>query len=277
MEDTFERDVLASMPSLKAYAVSLSGNGERASDLVQETVLRAFANKKSFERGTNLPAWLFTILKNLFRSEYRKRRREVEDAEGSYAKTLKTQPNQVSYMDFEDFKVALDKVPPDQREALILVGASGFSYEDAAVICGCAVGTIKSRVNRARCRLMALLDGETELDKQGLSSEKKARYYPQPKTRQGWKKNRRPDNALPLASPLAKKMRQPRFVKEEAQKPNPLPESVKEVPIIALVAPEPAAIPDPVCDSIVIEGMQFVLVGTATLPTGNVQKIYRAA
>ena len=111
------------------------------------------ANIDSFQPGSNLPAWLFTILRNLFRSDYRKRRREVEDAEGNYAKTLKTQPAQNAHLEFEEFRAALDKLPQDQREALILVGASGFSYEDAAAICGCAVGTIKSRVNRARSKL----------------------------------------------------------------------------------------------------------------------------
>jgi RNA polymerase sigma factor (sigma-70 family) len=81
----------------------------------------------------------------------------VEDAEGNYAKTLKSQPGQNAHLEFEEFRAALDKLPQDQREALILVGASGFSYEDAAAICGCAVGTIKSRVNRARTKLSALL------------------------------------------------------------------------------------------------------------------------
>ena len=150
-------DILASVPSLRAFAISLSGNGDRADDLVQETLLRALANIDSFQPGSNLPAWLFTILRNLFRSDYRKRRREVEDADGSYAKTLKTQPAQSAHLEFEEFRAALEKLPQDQREALILVGASGFSYEDAAAICGCAVGTIKSRVNRARTRLANLL------------------------------------------------------------------------------------------------------------------------
>ena len=104
-----------------------------------------------------MSAWLFTILRNLFRSEYRKRRREVEDADGRYAETLKSHPEQTGRVEFEEFRTALAKLPPDQREALILVGASGFSYEDAAAICGCAVGTIKSRVNRARSKLAALL------------------------------------------------------------------------------------------------------------------------
>jgi RNA polymerase sigma-70 factor (ECF subfamily) len=107
--------------------------------------------------GHNRGIWLFTILRNLFRSEYRKRRREVEDAEGRYADTLKSNPEQTGRVEFQEFRTALEKLPPDQREALILVGASGFSYEDAAAICGCAVGTIKSRVNRARTRLADLL------------------------------------------------------------------------------------------------------------------------
>ena len=157
LTDALRDDILASVPSLRAFAISLSGNGDRADDLVQETLLRALANIDSFQPGSNLPAWLFTILRNLFRSDYRKRRREVEDAEGNYAKTLKTQPSQSAHLEFEEFRAALDKLPQDQREALILVGASGFSYEDAAAICGCAVGTIKSRVNRARSKLAALL------------------------------------------------------------------------------------------------------------------------
>ena len=157
LTDALRDDILATVPSLRAFAISLSGNSDRADDLVQETLLRALANIDSFQPGSNLPAWMFTILRNLFRSDYRKRRREVEDAEGNYAKTLKTQPAQGAHLEFEEFRAALDKLPQDQREALILVGASGFSYEDAATICGCAVGTIKSRVNRARSKLAALL------------------------------------------------------------------------------------------------------------------------
>jgi RNA polymerase sigma-70 factor (ECF subfamily) len=156
--------VLAAVPSLRAFAISLSGNVDRADDLVQETLLRALANIDSFQPGTNMSAWLFTILRNLFRSEYRKRRREVEDGDGSYAETLKSQPEQSSRVEFEEFRTALAKLPPDQREALILVGASGFSYEEAAEICGCAVGTIKSRVNRARGRLADLLSIESADD-----------------------------------------------------------------------------------------------------------------
>ena len=150
-------EIIAAIPNLRAFAISLSGNVDRADDLVQETLLRAFANISSFRVGTNLPAWLFTILRNLFRSEYRKRRREVPDSDGAFAATLTTNPDQDTHLDFEDFRTALDKLPPEQRAALVLVGASGFSYEEAADICECAVGTIKSRVNRARRRLGELL------------------------------------------------------------------------------------------------------------------------
>src|SRR3979490_3355667 len=142
--------VLAAVPSLRAFAISLCGNVDRGDYLVQETLLRALANIQSFQPGTNMSAWLFTILRNHFRSEYRKRRREVEDGDGSYAETLKSHPEQTGRVEFEEFRVALAKLPPDQREALILVGASGFSYEEAAASCDCAVGTIKSRGNPAR-------------------------------------------------------------------------------------------------------------------------------
>jgi RNA polymerase sigma-70 factor (ECF subfamily) len=156
--------MLAAVPSLRAFAISLSGNIDRADDLVQETLLRAIANIDSFQPGTNMSAWMFTILRNLFRSEYRKRRREVEDTDGSYAESLKSHPEQNSRLEFQEFRAALAKLPPDQREALILVGASGFSYEEAASICDCAVGTIKSRVNRARTRLADLLSIESAED-----------------------------------------------------------------------------------------------------------------
>jgi RNA polymerase sigma-70 factor (ECF subfamily) len=157
LEPSVREAMLSAVPSLRAFAISLSGNVDRADDLVQETLLRAMANIDSFQPGTNMSAWLFTILRNLFRSEYRKRRREVEDSDGSYADTLTSHPEQQGRIEFEEFRKALAQLPADQREALILVGASGFSYEEAAGICGCAVGTNKSRVNRARTRLSELL------------------------------------------------------------------------------------------------------------------------
>ena len=157
LDPALREQILAAVPSLRAFAISLSGNVDRADDLVQETLLRALANIHSFQPGTNMPAWLFTILRNQFRSEYRKRRREVEDANGKYAENLKSLPEQPGHIEFAEFREALGQLPSDQREALILIGASGFSYEEAAKICGCAVGTIKSRVNRARGRLVEML------------------------------------------------------------------------------------------------------------------------
>lgn len=150
-------DLIAVIPNLRAFAVSLSGNPDRADDLVQETLVKAWGNIGSFVEGTNLPAWLFTILRNIYYSEYRKRRREVADPEGTLAANLAAAPAQHGHMDLLDFNAALQHLPNDQREALILIGASGLSYEEAASICGCAVGTMKSRVNRARNRLAELL------------------------------------------------------------------------------------------------------------------------
>ena len=150
-------DLIAVIPNLRAFAVSLCGNPDRADDLVQETLVKAWSNLSSFVEGTNLPAWLFTILRNIYYSEYRKRRREVSDSDGVIASKLATAPAQGGHMDLLDFRTALQQLPTDQREALILIGASGLSYEEAAGICNCAVGTMKSRVNRARNRLAELL------------------------------------------------------------------------------------------------------------------------
>jgi RNA polymerase sigma-70 factor, ECF subfamily len=165
VEVSLRDDLLAAIPNLRAFATSLTGNRDRADDLVQDTIMRAWANIGKFEPGTNMNAWLFTILRNLVHSDYRKRKHEVEDADGSYAARLKTHPDQHSHLDFEDFRTALVTLPLDQREALLLVGAQGMSYEEAAAVCQVAVGTVKSRVNRARSKLASLLDisGEAEL------------------------------------------------------------------------------------------------------------------
>lgn len=152
------------IPNLRAFARSLVSNPSQADDLVQGALTRALANLDKFEAGTNLRAWMFTILRNLYYSELRKRRREVEDADGGYAAMLSTQPNQVSVLELKDFRKALTKLPAEQREALILIGASGFSYEDAARICGCAIGTMKSRVNRGRNRLAEMLQIDPSSD-----------------------------------------------------------------------------------------------------------------
>ena len=160
--------LVGEMTNLRAFAVSLCGDRERADDLVQETLFKAWNHLDSFREGTNLKAWLFTILRNTYFSERRKRRREVEDTDGSYAATLASRPEQHGHMDMQDFRAALKRLPDDQREALILVGAAGFSYEEAAEISGCAVGTIKSRVNRARNRLVEMLElGEEDAPASG--------------------------------------------------------------------------------------------------------------
>ena len=162
---SFTADELrAAIPCLRAFAMSLCGNRDYADDLVQDALTRAWAKMDRFQAGTNLHAWLFTILRHAFYSDRRKRRREIEDADGSHASRLTTIPGQESRLDLEDFQRALMKLPADQREALLLVGAEGLSYEEAAEICGCVLGTLKSRVNRARTRLAALLSVESESD-----------------------------------------------------------------------------------------------------------------
>ena len=133
--------MLAAVPSLRAFAISLSGNVDRADDLVQETLLRAIANINSFHPGTNMSAWLITILRNLFRSEYRKRRREVEDAAGSYVDSLKSPPQQPSRVEFEEFRVALAKLPSGQCEALLLVGRGSRSSSPSTAPTGSAKTT----------------------------------------------------------------------------------------------------------------------------------------
>jgi RNA polymerase sigma-70 factor (ECF subfamily) len=156
-EADFKSGLLGAIPALRAFAASLCGRVEWADDLVQETLVKAWANRSSFEPGSRMQAWLFTILRNEYYSEYRRRRHEVADPEGKIAARLTTHPAQDSHVAFREFQVALLKLPPIHREALILVGASGFSYEQAATICNCAIGTMKSRVARARTKLGQLL------------------------------------------------------------------------------------------------------------------------
>ena len=153
----FKAELIELLPSLRAFARSLARNPAQADDLVQDTLVKALANVDRFEQGTNLRAWLFTILRNHYYSQLRKAKREVEDVEGRFAARLASRPEQDGSVDLEDFKAAFSRLAPDHREVLTLVGASGCSYEEAAQICGCAVGTIKSRVNRARKKLTELL------------------------------------------------------------------------------------------------------------------------
>jgi RNA polymerase sigma-70 factor, ECF subfamily len=162
-ESSLRDDLVAAIPNMRAFAISLCGNRDRADDLVQEALVKAWNHLDSFEVGTNLKAWLFTILRNAYFSELRKTKREVADSEGQIAARVAVPAEQLAHLELNDLSNALAKLPADQREALILVGAEGFSYEDAASISGCAVGTVKSRVNRARSKLaefMATHDDE---------------------------------------------------------------------------------------------------------------------
>jgi RNA polymerase sigma-70 factor (ECF subfamily) len=153
LEAEIRDGILSALPHLRAFAISLTGNVERADDLVQDTIVRGLHFLDQFERGTNLQGWLFTILRNQFHTNHRKRKREVEDADGIFASKLSVIPEQGGHLEFEDFRSALAKLSPDQREAILLIGAEGFTYEEAAAICRTKVGTIKSRVNRARNRI----------------------------------------------------------------------------------------------------------------------------
>ena len=149
--------MLAAIPGMRAYAISLASNVDVADDLVQGAIERAWRNLDRFQPGTNMNAWLFTILRNGFYSHYRKTRHEIDDPDGVYAAQLLAAPEQEAKVDFKDFKKALARLPVDQREALILVAAQGLSYDESAELCGVAIGTIKSRVFRARARLAELL------------------------------------------------------------------------------------------------------------------------
>ena len=155
-----KEELVEHLPAMRAFAVSLTRNSSQADDLVQDTVIKAWTNFDKFQAGTNLRAWLFTILRNTFYSNRRKAKREVADVDGILAGNLATKPAHDGRLQLNDFMVAFNKIPDEQREALILVGASGFSYEEAANMCGVAVGTIKSRANRGRRMLAELMQFE---------------------------------------------------------------------------------------------------------------------
>jgi RNA polymerase sigma-70 factor (ECF subfamily) len=149
--------LLSLLPNLRAFALSLTNDPITADDLVQDTFLRAWANLARFERGTNLGAWLFTILRHSFCSGYRKRRHEVEDPDEAYAARMSVPPEQEAALALAELRLALSHLPRRQREALLMISAEGLTYEDVAMIQRVAVGTIKSRVNRARHQLARLL------------------------------------------------------------------------------------------------------------------------
>ena len=149
--------MLAAMPSLRAFARSLSRDHTRADDLVQETLMKAWKHRQNFQSGTNLEAWLFIIMRNTFYTEGRKRKREVQDTDDAIAERLSTAPSQGDRLDLQDMQVALQQLPEVQREALVLIVLNGISYEEAAAVMHCKLGTVKSRVCRGRQRLAEIL------------------------------------------------------------------------------------------------------------------------
>ena len=165
-------EIIEHLPSLRAFALSLCRDGTLADDLVQDTLLKAWQKFHLYEPGTRLRAWLFTILRNGFYSSQRKRGREVADADGALTEQLASKPHHDGHLAMAELSAALDRLPAEQREALILVGALGFSVEEAAATCGCAPGTIKSRANRGRRAIAAILqldEGETTNLSRGVS------------------------------------------------------------------------------------------------------------
>lgn len=164
MTDLDPREAIVDhLPAMRAFAISLARNTALADDLVQDTIVKSWTNIEKFDPDTNLRAWLFTILRNTFYSHRRKVKREVSDVDGMYANRIATKPAHDGRLHLRDFLSAFDRLSPEQREALILVGASGFTYDEAAVMCGVALGTIKSRVNRGRktlAELLLLTEGE---------------------------------------------------------------------------------------------------------------------
>ena len=158
VERSWRDQVVAFIPQLRAFAWSLSHNSADADDLVQDTLIKAWGARDKFEPGTNLRAWLFTILRNTYYTAVVRRRREVADEDGKHAASLSEAPRQEWSVAMGALQTGLQKLPAEHREALILVGAAGLTYEEAAEICGCAVGTIKSRVSRARSRLLQIMN-----------------------------------------------------------------------------------------------------------------------
>jgi len=155
---SFGDALIKAIPNLRAFAHSLSGDGHLSNDLVQETLLKAWAHRDSFVPESNLKAWLFTILRNTYFTHYRKSQREDLDQDHA-ALNASVPASQLTQLEFQDMRRALMRLSPDHREALLLITAEGFSYEDAARVCNCAVGTMKSRVNRARNRLLEETSG----------------------------------------------------------------------------------------------------------------------
>jgi len=162
----FGEQMVAQIPYLRAFAISLSGSYSVADDLVQDTLVKAWSHADSFEPGTNFRAWLVTILRNTYFSQYRKRSREVQDSDNVLAEQIPVKGGQESNVTMQDVQKALDKLAPEHREILLMIGITELSYEEAAKVCNIAVGTVKSRLNRARAKLAEHLglSGVHEID-----------------------------------------------------------------------------------------------------------------
>lgn len=171
----FKALLTENIPHLRAFARSLCGRPDLADDLVQESMLKAWSARTRFQEGTSIRAWTFTILRNVYISQMRRKKFSGEYDELVAERRLAAPATQQAPLDLQDLQVALQHLPEIQREAIILVGAGGFSYEEAADICGCAVGTIKSRVSRARTTLEGMIeDGSTGTAKERRGSAGKA-------------------------------------------------------------------------------------------------------
>lgn len=157
-ETVFKADLVKLIPHLRAFARTLCGDATAADDLAQDTVMKAWDARSSYQMGTNMKAWTFMILRNQFYSEKRRSWRQTQLDQEAAERTLVAIDDPASPLALDELRQALGMLPTEQREALILVGAGGFAYEEAAEICGCAVGTVKSRVSRARRALLAILE-----------------------------------------------------------------------------------------------------------------------
>lgn len=162
MNDTLHQDIVHSLSHLRAFALLLSHDRTLADDLVQETVLRAIAYRDQFTPGTNFKAWITTILRNCYFNEIRHRGRLSQFSANMPNDEPTASGGQEERLEVRDFQRAFQQLADSQREALVLVGASGFSYEDAAHVAGCAVGTMKSRVSRARLQVERILEAAGE-------------------------------------------------------------------------------------------------------------------
>ena len=158
-KSAFKRELAEVVPHLRAFARGLCGRPDMADDLVQETLLKAWAAQERFEPGTSMRAWTFVILRNVYLTEMRRNRFRGEYDETVAERILVQSAAQEEPLHLDDMRRALMALPEERREALLLVGAGGFSYEEAAEICQCPVGTIKSRVGRARAAISAMLEG----------------------------------------------------------------------------------------------------------------------